>query len=291
MNSPSRALFSETKWTSLHTNFVQIQTKRRGGTVSDLVFIQNGVILTDSLTVADMFGKEHKNVKRDIENVIGKIDELKNDEEAKRLGIDFNTLKFERIDYLDVKNRAQTKYLLNFDAFMLVTMSYTTQRAMLVKVRYINEFNRMKEALQKQQQVLQPKTQAEMLLLYAQQMVEQERKIKALEEDNARQNSRIEQLENKIEKRMTEEFEMQLVTPTQIGKMFEPALSGKEVNKLLQKAGLQWRVGGEWVATVEGKKYSSSEPIQLENGKMVYQLKWQRRVKDIIQAEMEVAVK
>ena len=102
---------------------------------------------------------------------------------------------------------------------------------------------------------------------------------------NATRNAR------EIEKRLTDEFEMQLVTPTQIGKMFEPALSGKEVNKLLQRAGLQWRVGGEWVPTAEGKKYSSSEPIQLENGKMVYQLKWQRRVKEIIQAEMEVVVK
>jgi len=261
--------------------------KERRSEMNDLVFVQNDEVLTDSLTIADTFGKEHKNVKRDIEEVISKIGELKNDEEAKRLRINFDTLKFERIEYIDVRNRTQTKYLLNFDAFMLVTMGYTTQRAMLVKVGYINAFNRMKEELQRQkQQAFQPKTTAEMLLMYAQQMVETERKLKALEEDNARQNSRIEQLENKIEKRLTDEFEMQLVTPTQIGKMFEPALSGKEVNKLLQKAGLQWRVGGEWVATVEGKKYSSSEPIQLENGKMVYQLKWQRRVKEIIQAEM-----
>jgi Rha family phage regulatory protein len=259
--------------------------------MSDLVFVQNDQVLTDSLTVAEMFGKRHDNVKRDIEITISNIDRLKESEEAKELGINFNTLKFEEIEYHDSRNRVQKKYLLNFDAFMLVTMSYTTQRAMLIKVRYINEFNRMKEELQQQkQQAFQPKTTAEMLLMYAQQMVENERKIKALEEDNARQNSRIEQLENKIEKRMTEEFEMQLVTPTQIGKMFEPAISGKEVNKLLQKAGLQWRVGGEWVATVEGKKYSSSEPVQLENGKMVYQLKWQRRVKEIIQAEMEVTI-
>jgi hypothetical protein len=36
------------------------------------------------------------------------------------------------------------------------------------------------------------------------------------------------------------------------------------------------------VATAEGKKYSSSEPIQVDGGKMIYQLKWQRRVKDLI---------
>jgi hypothetical protein len=75
---------------------------------------------------------------------------------------------------------------------------------------------------------------------------------------------------------------MQLVTPSQLGKMFEPAISAKELNKRLQSVGLQWKVGGEWIATVVGRKFSSSEPVQLENGKMVYQLKWQRRVKDLI---------
>lgn len=131
-------------------------------------------------------------VKRDIEEVISKIGELKNDEEAKRLRINFDTLKFERIEYIDVRNRTQTKYLLNFDAFMLVTMGYTTQRAMLVKVRYINEFNHMKEALQQQKrQSFQPKTQAEMLLLYAQQIVEMERQ-------NAIRDQKISALENGV---------------------------------------------------------------------------------------------
>lgn len=248
--------------------------------MSDLVFIENGKVLTDSLTVAECFGKRHADVLRDIEVQIEKINEAGEQE--------WGLSNFAQTQYRHPQNKQwYKKYLLTEEAFTIVAMSYTTPEAMKMKVRFIEEFKRMKEELQKRQ-AIQPKTTAEMLLMYAQQMVETERKLKALEEDNARQNSRIEQLENKIEKRMTEEFEMQLVTPTQIGKMFEPALSGKEVNKLLQKAGLQWRVGGEWVATVEGKKYSSSEPVQLENGKMVYQLKWQRRVKDIIQAEMEV---
>jgi Rha family phage regulatory protein len=249
-----------------------------------LVFIDNNRVVTDSLTVAECFGKRHDLVLRDIENQISKLKEAGEGE--------WGVLNFAETQYQHPQNKQwYKKYLLTEEAFTLVAFSYVTPEAMKMKVRFIEEFKRMKEELQKRQQPLQPKTQAEMLLLYAQQMVEQERKIKALEEDNARQNSRIEQLENKIEKRLTDEFEMQLVTPTQIGKMFEPAISGKEVNKLLQRAGLQWRVGGEWVPTAEGKKYSSSEPIQLENGKMVYQLKWQRRVKDIIQAEMEVTVK
>lgn len=94
--------------------------------------------------------------------------------------------------------------------------------------------------------------------------------------------NRIDQVEAKIEKRITSDFSLQLVNPSQIGKMFEPALSAIEVNKKIQAAGLQWRSGGEWIASAEGKKYSSSEPVQCEDGQIRYQLKWQRRVKDLI---------
>lgn len=127
-----------------------------------------------------------------------------------------------------------------------------------------------------------PQTQIQMLAAIAQQMAEQEQI--ALEHDRKLQlqESRLEQVENKIEKRLTDDFEMQLITPTQLGKMFEPALSGKAINQKLRSTGLQWKVGGEWVSTVDGKKYSSSEPIQLPNGEMKYQLKWQRRTKELL---------
>lgn len=137
--------------------------------------------------------KNIKNVKRDIENTINNIDVLKTSEEARELGIDFSSLKFERCEYKAANGQIYTKFLLNFDAFMLVTMGYTTQRAMLVKVRYINEFNHMKEALQQQKrQSFQPKTQAEMLLLYAQQMVE-------IERQNAIRDKKIKALENGVQ--------------------------------------------------------------------------------------------
>lgn len=40
-----------------------------------LVFENNGEVVTDSLTVAEMFGKEHKNVNRDIEVQLEKLAE------------------------------------------------------------------------------------------------------------------------------------------------------------------------------------------------------------------------
>lgn len=113
-------------------------------------------------------------------------------------------------------------------------------------------------------------------------MVIQAQQVDLVKHQQRQLVGKVEQLENKLEKRLTNDFALQLVTPTQIGKMFEPAISAREVNRRLRAAGLQWMVGGEWVATVEGRKYSSSEPVQLIGGQMVYQLKWQRRVKELL---------
>jgi Rha family phage regulatory protein len=242
--------------------------------MNQLVFITNNQVVTDSLTVAEVFGKEHKHVLRDIEQQLEKLNEA--GEEA------WGVSNFGQTQYQHDQNKQwYKKFLLTEEAFTLVAFAYITPEAMKMKIKFIQEFKRMREELKGR--VEQPKSQAEMLLVYAQQFVDQERKLKVLESETIKHSHKIEQIENKIEKRMTDDFMMQLVTPTQIGKMFEPALSAKVINKHLQKAGLQWRVGGEWIATVDGKKYSSSEPIQLPDGKMTYQLKWQRRVKDLIE--------
>lgn len=125
--------------------------------MNQLVFIEKGNAVTDSLTVAGVFGKEHKNVLRDIENQITKLSQAGEGE--------FNRLNFERIQYFDSRNRTQEKYLLSEDAFALVAMSYTTPEAMKFKVHFIQEFKRIKEQLQKQFSV--PTTFSEALRLAA----------------------------------------------------------------------------------------------------------------------------
>ena len=101
-----------------------------------------------------------------------------------------------------------------------------------------------------------------------------------LEKKIAVHDQKISQLENKVEKKFTQEFEEQFITPTQLGAMFEPALSGKKINQLLRENNLQYTVQGQWVPTTKGKKFSSIDYLQLDNGKMVPQLLWKRIVKD-----------
>jgi len=103
-------------------------------------------------------------------------------------------------------------------------------------------------------------------------------------------NAKVDQVSQRVDKiaqgipalPVPESAALEYVTPTQIGRMFSPRMSGIETNKRLQFAGLQYRVGGEWVPSDKGKDYVKTLPVQLENGKCVYQLHWQRRVFDMI---------
>lgn len=86
-----------------------------------------------SLDVAETFGKEHKNVLRDIEN-LGCSEE-------------FNRLNFEQIFYIDVMHRKQKAYAMTRDGFTILVMGYTGKLAMKFKEAYIRQFNVMESML------------------------------------------------------------------------------------------------------------------------------------------------
>ena len=94
-----------------------------------------------SLQVAEAFGKEHFNVLRDIETILLQVPE------------NFRKLNFEVSEYtiqnpLTGGERPKPMYLLTKDAFTLLTMGYTGEKAMAFKVAYIARFNEMEKALQ-----------------------------------------------------------------------------------------------------------------------------------------------
>lgn len=107
----------------------------------DLVFVSNGEAVTDSLTVAEVFGKEHKHVIRDIEVQIQKLDEAGQQE--------FSRTNFGLSNYTNDRGRTYTKINLKEDGFAIVAMAYTTPEVMKMKVKFLQEFRRMKEDLQK----------------------------------------------------------------------------------------------------------------------------------------------
>jgi anti-repressor protein len=102
-----------------------------------LVFIENNRPVTDSLVVAETFGKRHDNVLRDIK-------ELECSEE-------FSLLNFEETPYTAKNGQNYVKYLITQDGFSFLVMGYTGKEAARFKEMYIGEFNRMRDELSKPQ--------------------------------------------------------------------------------------------------------------------------------------------
>ena len=111
--------------------------------MNQLVFIRNNEVVTDSLMIAEMFGKEHKHVLRDIETQIEKLKEAEEHE--------WGVSNFGQAQYQHPQNKQRyQKYDLTEDGFAIVAMSYTTSEAMKMKVKFLQEFKRMKEFIKKQ---------------------------------------------------------------------------------------------------------------------------------------------
>lgn len=106
--------------------------------MKELVFVENNEVVTDSLTIAEMFGKDHGNVLKDIRK------------QVEYAGEEFAQVNFYSGSYLDKNNQSRPKFNLTEDAFALVVFSYNTKEAVQTKIKFIQEFRRMKEFIQKQ---------------------------------------------------------------------------------------------------------------------------------------------
>lgn len=106
--------------------------------MNELVFKNEyGYLVTDTLKIAEIFGKRHDNVMIGVRKQVDKLIEAGEK--------DFTDLNFEVSDYIDSTGRNLMKYNMTENGFTLIAMSYNTIEAMKFKVMFINEFKRMKE--------------------------------------------------------------------------------------------------------------------------------------------------
>ncbi len=104
--------------------------------VMHTVFIEGDAVKTNSRFVAEVFGKQHKNVLRDINNL--------------DCSEEFNGLNFEPVKYTDAKGEVRPMVDMTFDGFTFLVMGFTGAVAAQFKEAYITEFNRMRAELLKQ---------------------------------------------------------------------------------------------------------------------------------------------
>lgn len=101
--------------------------------MNNLVFNQNGAALTNSLLVAEKFGKRHADVIRSIDNMIVADAKLRS--------------LFISATYDDEQGKPRVMYIMNRDGFTLLAMGFTGKKALEFKLQYIEAFNQMESAL------------------------------------------------------------------------------------------------------------------------------------------------
>lgn len=104
----------------------------------NLVEINNNSIITSSITVAEHFEKAHKDVLDSIRQILAA------ENSATRF---FNETTFEN------RGKKYPMYLMNRDGFSLLAMGFTGAKALEWKIKYIEAFSTMEQALTKQLEV------------------------------------------------------------------------------------------------------------------------------------------
>lgn len=147
------------------------------------VFQKNGIEVVDSREVAEVTGKQHAHLMRDIKMYSGI---LSNSNESKFGAVDF----FIPSSYTDSKGETRPCYLLTKKGCDMVANKMTGEKGVLFTAMYVTAFEKMRNQLSK------PMTQNELIAAMAQANVEQERKILALEERADRNEEMLTELAN-----------------------------------------------------------------------------------------------
>lgn len=223
--------------------------------MDQLVFIESGQVVTDSLTVAEVFGKDHSNVLKDIRKQI------------EYAGEEFAGVNFYLGDYQDKNNQARPKYLLTEEAFTLIAFSYNTKEAVQTKINFIQEFKRMRATLQT---ISSPSYMIDDPIDRAQKWIEEQKQRLMLEQQVAEAQPKITYYDTILKS-------TKLLSVTQISKDY--GLSGQALNKILHEEGIQYKLGGQWLLYQQhsNKGYTKSQTHIDSTGEARLNTKWTQK--------------
>lgn len=112
---------------------------------SELVNIHHNKPFTSSLIIAEQFGKRHDHVTDKI-----KISLRHSSDEIR----EFSLLNFRERDSLDSRGKPQAIYEITEDGFLDLGMSFTGEKAKLVRIRFIAEFRKAISEIHRLQKLL-----------------------------------------------------------------------------------------------------------------------------------------
>ena len=114
-------------------------------TNTDLVHPIKTIPYTDSLIIANEFKKPLGNIHRKIDIFLNS-----ENEELRQFGL----LNFEKTSYIDNSNREQFKYEITEDGFLEIVMSFTGDKARLIRTRFIKAFRKLAESYREPQRTV-----------------------------------------------------------------------------------------------------------------------------------------
>lgn len=103
--------------------------------INQMVILDGDHPTTNTLIIAEYFGKKHSHILRDIRELMDDCPE------------DFGESNFGLTFYNDSQGKKQIMRTLTRDGFMLLSMGFTGTNATRLKIAFIEEFNRMEAAL------------------------------------------------------------------------------------------------------------------------------------------------
>lgn len=216
-----------------------------------LVFVDNNRIVTDSLTVAEVFEKEHARVMRDIRD-LGCSEEF-------RLG------NFAESSYTNAQGREMPKIIMTEQGLVILVMGYTGKKAMYYKEAYIAEFERMKMELSNRSVGFQPSYMIADPIARAERWIEEEKERQALQAQTQQLDQQVAIMQPKANYYDSILSSKDTMVITQIAKDY--GLSGRKLNAILHEAHLIYKVNDEWVlyADHHDKGYTKSSTIKIEH--------------------------
>lgn len=238
--------------------------------MTDLI-IKKGTMT--SLEIAEVTGKRHDSILRDIRNILSQ-------------GVDAHN--FVETSYTDKSNRQQKCYTLTKKGCLILASGYDV----ILREKIINRWEELETKDRNKYQV--PKSFAEALMLAAkqqEQIEEQQRQLEATSKEIVELNGAIAEMEPKVTYVDMILASKETVTTTQIAQDY--GQSAKSFNVLLRNFGVQHKVGGQWVLYAKhlpfGYVQSDTFPIVHKNGTngTVMHTKWTQKGRLFLYEELK----
>lgn len=226
-----------------------------------------------SLEIAEVTGKRHDSILRDIRNILSQ-------------GVDAHN--FVETSYTDKSNRQQKCYTLTKKGCLILASGYDV----ILREKIINRWEELETKERSQYQV--PQSFAEALMLAAkqqEQIEEQQRQLEANSKEIVELNGAIAEMQPKVTYVDMILASKETVTTTQIAQDY--GQSAKAFNVLLRNFGVQHKVGGQWVLYAKhlpfGYVQSDTFPIVHKNGTngTVMHTKWTQKGRLFLYEELK----